>query len=296
MPDTVGYPPFDRPKPVDKDLWIVDAAPIQPLGLPLPLRMTVVRLGNGDLLLYSPTPHTPELKHALEALGPIRHLVAPNIAHWMFLRDWQRACPDAVSWGAPGLSRRAQVRAKRVRIDADLGPVAPAAWRDELDQVLVKSGPFAEIELFHRASRTLLVADLVLNVEGDGMEPLPRAFAEAAGILAPNGKAPVYLRGLLKLNGRAVGEAAQRLLALKPERVVMCHGHPHEHEATHKLRHALDWFVGPDGPRPGLSPVAASAIGAGVLIGVGLAVARRRGRSPVADRPASPHITGRRWG
>lgn len=278
MPDIVGYPPFDRAKPVDADLWIVDAAPIRPLGFPLPLRMSVIRLANGDLLLYSPTQHSPALQGELEALGPIRHLVAPNIAHWMFAHDWQRACPEAVTWGAPGLRQRAQVRAKGLRIDADLGTAAPPPWRDEIDQVLVRSGPFSEVDLFHRKSRTLLVADLVVNIEGDGLAPLPRAAAEVAGILAPDGKAPLHLRMLLKLNGRAVGRAGERLIALQPQRVVMCHGHAHERDATGRLGRALDWFVGRDGPRAGASPVAVGAIGAGLLLGVGLAVARRRGR------------------
>lgn len=275
MPDPTHH--FSgRPVPVDDGLWSVDAAPIHPLGLTLPVRMSVVRLADGGLLLYSPTQHSPALQRAVEEIGPVRHLVAPNVAHWMFVRDWQRACPDAVTWGAPGLSRRAQVRAAGLRIDADLGDTAPPPWRGEIDQVLVTSGPFAEVAMFHRASRTLLVADLVVNVEPGDVPPLTRGVMEAAGMLAPDGRAPVHLRMLLKINGRAVGEAAERLIALEPRRIVMCHGHPHEHDATDKLGGALDWFVGRSGPKPGVSPVAAGAVAAGLLIGAGLAVARGR--------------------
>lgn len=276
MPQPVAHPSIDRAVPLADGLWTVDAAPIHPLGLTLPVRMTVVRLANGDLLLYSPTQHSPALQRELEALGPVRHLVAPNVAHWMFARDWQRACPGAVTWGAPGLSRRAQVRAAGLRIDADLGDAPPPPWRGEVDQVLVASGPFSEVAMFHRASRTLLVADLVVNVEGDSVPPVSRGLMEAAGMLAPDGRAPVHLRMLLKLNGREVGEAAERLLALRPERVVMCHGHPHEHDAPRRLARALDWFVGPSGPRPGVSPVAAGAVAAGLLLGLGLAAAKAR--------------------
>ncbi|RYF73771.1 MAG: DUF4336 domain-containing protein, partial [Comamonadaceae bacterium] len=60
------------------------------MGLKLPLRMTIIRLKNGDLLLHSPTPFSPEVAKAVEGLGRVRHLVAPNIAHWTFLADWQR--------------------------------------------------------------------------------------------------------------------------------------------------------------------------------------------------------------
>ena len=278
MPTTAVHAWPDRAKPIDEGLWTVDAAPIHPLGFPLPLRMTVVRLATGDLMLYSPTQHSPALQRELETLGGIRHLVASNIAHWMFVRDWQLACPDAVTWGVPGLSRRAQVREQGLRVDAELGPVAPEAWRNELDQAMVTSGPFVEVDLFHRASGTLLVTDLVLNVDGTDLPHLPHTAAEISGILAPNGKAPLHLRLLLKLNGRAVGRAGQRLIAFAPKRVVMCHGHPHEAEATDRLREALDWFVGRDGPKTALGPIGAGAIGAGLLLGLGFAVAEQRHR------------------
>lgn len=263
--------------PVDEGLWTVEAAPIRAGGLlPLPLRMAVIRLADGALLLYSPTRFAPGLRRELEALGPIRHLVAPNVAHWMFLPDWQRACPEAVTWGAPGLRRRAQVRAAGLRIDHDLGPVAPAAWRDEVEQVLVRSGPFAEVAMFHRASRTLLVADLVLNVPGERMPPLARGFGGLAGILAPNGKAPIYLRALLKLNGRAVARATDRLVALAPRRVVMSHGQPFERDAAARLAASLSDLRGAGaGPSPA---TLAGIAGAALLIGLGLRRARRRGR------------------
>ena len=60
--------------------------------LGLPIRMTVVRLSSGDILMHSPTRFDARLKAEIEAHGPIRHLVAPNIAHWSFLAEWQRQC------------------------------------------------------------------------------------------------------------------------------------------------------------------------------------------------------------
>ena len=108
--------------------------------------------------------------------------------------------------------------------------------------------------MFHRASRTLLVADLVLNVPGERMPPLARGFGGLAGILAPNGKAPIYLRALLKLNGRAVARAADRLVVLTPRRVVMSHGQPFERDAGARLAASL---VRP--ARRGRGPVAGDA-------------------------------------
>ena len=125
-----GYPPLDVPKPAATDVWIVDS--VMP-GAPLGLRMTVVRLPDGGLLLHSPTPYSLALKAALERIGPIRHLVAPNIAHWMFLKDWKDACPEATSWAAPGLRARGQVRRSGVQLDFDIGETPPEAWGGFLD-------------------------------------------------------------------------------------------------------------------------------------------------------------------
>lgn len=149
------YPPVDRPKRITDDIWVVDSGPIVALGLAIPVRMTIIRLRNGDLLLHSPTRYSPELARVIEELGTIRHLVAPNVAHWTFVAEWQRAFPQAVMWAAPGLGNRAQVRASGLRIDRELGDDAPAEWAAELQQglflvppVLTKSGfSIVQVEL-----------------------------------------------------------------------------------------------------------------------------------------------------
>ena len=74
----------------------------------------------------------------------------------------------ALVWAAPGLTDRNQVRAAGLRIDHELGDDAPPAWAGEIDQVLVRAGPFAEVEFFHRPSRTLVQVGLIVEdvVEG----------------------------------------------------------------------------------------------------------------------------------
>jgi hypothetical protein len=47
----------------------VDTAPVRFLGLRLSATMTVLRLGDGSLLLYSPVVMTPERRAAVEASG-----------------------------------------------------------------------------------------------------------------------------------------------------------------------------------------------------------------------------------
>jgi hypothetical protein len=211
--------------------------------MPLPVRMTVFRLANGDLLLHSPVRYGDDLRYAIETLGPIRHFVAPSVGHWMFLRDWQRACPEAKTWAVPGLKDRSQVRAAGIRIDAELSEHAPEPWAGQFDQVLVEAPVFKEIDFFHRPSRTLVLTDLVLNVEPHDLPPLSRIMARVLGIVAPNGKAPAYVRGLLKLNRAQTSQAAARLVAFNPDRVIFAHGHWFEANGATQLRRSLSWLL-----------------------------------------------------
>lgn len=240
----VGYPPLDTPKPVTDDVFVVDSAMSGLMGRVLPVRMTVIRLPDGGLLLHSPTRFSLGLKGALEKLGPIRHLVAPNLAHWMFLQAWQGACPEATTWAAPGLRERSQVRKSHIRLDHDLSDVPPAEWGDAVGVATLSGGfGFHEVALFHRPSRTLVLTDLVLNLEPPKVPAALRPLARLFGITAPDGMPPPYLRAVINIRRQQAAECASRLLDLRPERVIFAHGRWFEQNGTAALRRSLRWLL-----------------------------------------------------
>jgi hypothetical protein len=242
--DRSTYPPLDVLKGVAEGIWIVDSGPMRVLGLPLPVRMTVIRLGNGDILLHSPTRFTDPLRAEIERIGPIRHLVAPNIAHWSFLQEWQRSCPQAITYGAPGLRQRPAVRKSGVRLDQDLTGSGPSPWGADIEQEHVPFGKgFGEIALFHRPSRTLVLTDLVVNLEAEKLPVLVRPLARLLGVLAPDGRAPAYLRLIVRRNRREAAPAMSRLLAKNPERVIFAHGRWFDRDASAALRRSVRWLV-----------------------------------------------------
>ena len=243
--ERVSYPPLDTPKPVAEDVFIVDSLLPGTVGKVLAARMTAIRLHDGDLLLHSPTRFNSALKRDLDRLGRIRHLVAPNIAHWTFLKAWQEACPDATTWAAPGLRERAQVRKSGVRLDHDLGDTAPHEWGGGIELVMLPGGMgFREAALFHQPTRTLVLTDLVLNLEAPKVPAALRPLARLFGMVAPDGMPPPYLRTLIKLRRQAAAQAASRLLELRPERVIFAHGRWFEEDGTAALRRSLRWLVG----------------------------------------------------
>jgi hypothetical protein len=237
------YPPLDVLKPVSDGLWVVDSGPLRVFGLALPIRMTVVRLPSGDLWLHSPTRMTEELREQLEREGRIRHLVAPDVAHWSFLGDWQRRCPDALTWAAPGLQDRKQVQKAGLRMDRVLADTPPPEWAGEVEQVVVRGIGFSEVDFFHRSSRTLIMTDLVQNLETEGLPAFTRFMARVNGVAAPHGRAPIYLRLVVRAKRRDAARAAARLVDWRPERVIFSHGRWFEQNGTAELRRSLDWLL-----------------------------------------------------
>jgi hypothetical protein len=240
-PEPVVYQPADTPKMLAEDVWVVDSGPLHGV---LPLRMTVVRLPDGGLLLHSPTPSTAAVRSAIDRLGPVRALVAPSPAHWMYVVEWQRTYPAAKTWAAPGLGRRKQVRDAGMRIDGELGSAAPAEWGGVLEPIPVPGGMgFVEFALYHQPSRTLVLTDLVLNLELR-REPLAmRGLIRLLGAAAPAGRAPAHVRALFRAGGPEARRAAARLVALQPARVVMAHGSIFEGDAPDALRRSLSWLL-----------------------------------------------------
>ncbi|MCZ0960920.1 DUF4336 domain-containing protein [Paracoccus benzoatiresistens] len=242
----VTYPPLDVLKPVAENVWVVDSGPMKAMGMiPIPVRTTVIRLPGHGVMVHSPSRLTPDLRRQIEEISPIRHLVAPNIAHWTFLKDWQQALPEATTWAAPGLRKRAQVRASGLRLDHDLGNPPPESWPPELEQIAVHGGAgFCEVALHHRPSRTLILADLVQNLERQKLPALLRPLAAAAGVLAPEGRAPAYLRAVVKLGGKDAREAGRRLVGTRPDRVIFAHGRWFDRDGASSLERSLKWLTG----------------------------------------------------
>jgi hypothetical protein len=244
MQDNLVYPPLDTLKPVAQGLWIVDSGPHHAMGLAVPVRMTVIRLKTGETWLHSPTRYDERLRREIERVGPIRHLVAPNIAHWTFVKDWQEKCPGAVTWAAPGLRQRSQVKSSGVVFQHDLGPSSPSDWTDDIEQQVVPGGfGVNEVAFLHRATRTLVLTDLIENFEAEKLPALMRPLVRLAGAMAPDGKAPAHLRFAINRKRQAAAEAARRLLDWQPERVIFAHGRWFETDGAAQLRRSFRWLL-----------------------------------------------------
>jgi Domain of unknown function (DUF4336) len=222
-------------KQVAENLWL-EERPLKFYGMPFGTRMTIAKLKDGSLFVHSPVSLTTELRLEIGALGDVKHIVSPNKLHHLYMGEWQTAFPDAKIYASPGLSKKR----RDLNFAAQLGDTPETDWAEEIDQLIFK-GSFVmqEVVFFHRPSRTLLLADLMEHFCEDQpffMRLLMRVFGMYNRAVMPTDWRMTFWR---KKKARA---SLARILAWKPERIILAHGRLIDSEAETALRRSFDWL------------------------------------------------------
>ncbi|MEZ5937638.1 MAG: DUF4336 domain-containing protein [Hyphomonadaceae bacterium] len=240
------YAPINKLKPVCDDVWIVDG-PVIRFGLPWPrfpftTRMTIIRLSDGGLFVHSPTEMTEDLRAAVDALGPVRVLLGPNRIHFWWLPEWRAAYPDAQVWIAPKIREHAK---GRIDFPAEITAGETGyPWDADLKTLPIVGDFMTEVEIFHPASRTLVLTDFIENFELKRVKsPLLRWLIKLDGLAAPNGRMPRDMRLTFLRQRKSLSEAVRKMIAWDPERVIIAHGKWFERDGAQELRRAFAWLL-----------------------------------------------------
>jgi hypothetical protein len=239
MPAATGYEPLYTLKPVAPDVWIADGGWIRFYGLPFPTRMTVIRLANGELWVHSPIALANGLGDTVAALGPVRHLVAPNWIHYAWIPDWQARFADAVAWGSPGVVDRARSRCTRLHLDHELTRCASPPWEGQIDQRLAESRLHKEVIFFRRPSRTLLLTDLIENFEKENMPWWMFPLMKLGRVCAPDGRMPRDITVSFARDPEHLRDLVKTMIGWEPDRVIIAHGRWFDREGTAEIRRAF---------------------------------------------------------
>ncbi len=219
-------------------LYVAAGPTVSFFGFPYPTRMALARLGDGGTWAWSPIALTPDLARAVDAIGPLRAIVSPNKIHHLFLQDWVRHWPDARLHAPPGLARRR----RDVRFDAELGDAPDPVWAGDVDQTIFRGSlAMDEVVFFHRPSRTAIVGDLVQRHDPAQMKGLKGMVMRLDGLVGEHGSTPREWRATFVRRAPA-RRARARVLAWKPERLLIAHGACAQTNATQILERALAWI------------------------------------------------------
>lgn len=220
---------------LDTDLWTA-AAPFRVAGLHIGTRTSVARLPDGGLWVHSPLRWEPAWRDALEPLGPVRFLVAPNLVHHLFLREWSEAFPEARLFGAVGLPDKR----RDLRFHGVLADHPDPAWQEVLDQALLYGVPRTnEVAFLHRPSGTLILTDLAFHIVG----PVPWSTRLYLRIGRCHGRlaCTAIMRAAIR-DRNALRASLERVLAWDFDRISVCHGEVVERDAKRALSDAFAWL------------------------------------------------------
>jgi hypothetical protein len=226
-------------KQLGHDIWIADGPDAVIAGFHYPTRMAVIRLSGGHLFIWSPIRLTDVLRAEVDALGQVRHIVAPNSLHHLSLPEWKRAYPGAKIHAPPGLRRKR----KDIVFDADLGGAPGLDWANEIDQVVMQGNLITtEVVFFHVKSGTVLFTDLIQRFSASSFSGWRAVVAKLDLMVGPEPSVPRKFR-VAFTNRRAARESLERILAWPAEKVLMAHGTPVEKDARAFLRRAFAWLA-----------------------------------------------------
>jgi hypothetical protein len=210
--------------------------PLRALGIAFGTRTTIVSLRGGGLWIHSPGPFDREQAAAIDALGPVRFLAAPNRMHHLFAGEAAQRWPAARLCLAPGLaSKRPDLPPADV-----LGDVPPPGWPDEIELAHVRGAPqLDEVVFLHRPSRSLLLTDLCFNFGPP--RGLWEALLQRANRMRGFGPSRLMRHALIR-DRAAFRESVARISAWDFERIVLAHGDLLLRDAARSWREAWAWL------------------------------------------------------
>lgn len=220
-------------------VWICEGPRVRMMTIPFTTRMTIVELEPGSLWVHSPIDPTAEIQEAVNALGDVKAIIAPNRIHSLGVEPWKRLYPLAEVWVSP----RFQERHPDIPIDHVIGQEPPLAWKGEIDILPFQGSSFLdEVVFFHGRSGTLIITDLIQRHDPFEETRFWRLVKGAVGVL---GSAGGTARDLLStFNDRvSARESAEALLQWDFDRVVISHGMCITKDAHRVVEDAFQWAL-----------------------------------------------------
>ncbi|CAH0533585.1 hypothetical protein VST7929_01455 [Vibrio stylophorae] len=220
-------------------VWVFNGKPVTFMTLPFTTRMTIVKLSDTTLWVHSPIKLTAELKAQVNAIGKVQYLIAPNHLHHLFLKEWQATYPEAKTYGTQ------EVIKKRADLSftASLTSDKTYPWSEEIDSLLFTGSPLMqESVFFHRASKSLILTDLIENFPPSDFTRIQRMFAKVTGILAPNGQTPIDWRMSFLFHKKEARKHYLQMASWQPQRIILAHGEIIHRDAVAFLERSFRWL------------------------------------------------------
>ncbi len=225
---------------IAENIWTADGGIVTFFSFPFSTRMTVVHLAEDRLWIHSPVQGDQALFSEVASLGQVCYLISPNKLHHLFLADWAEKFPTARCYAAPGIIKKRP----DINFYKELGMDAEKEWAEEIDQTIFRGSPvLKEVVFFHKSSKTLILTDLIENIDPRSLNPRQRLAAKMAGILSPNGRTPIDWRLTMMFGKKEARDSFAIIDRWQPENVVLSHGECRLGGGQQFVRESFSWLV-----------------------------------------------------
>jgi hypothetical protein len=214
--------------------------PLRAFAIDFQRYVTLLRLSDGRLVIHSTAPFTPQDAAAIRHFGKPSWLVEATLMHDTFALEARGAFPEL-----PYLVPSDLARINGVPILA-LDP-PPADWANEIEVLRIEGlRKINEHAFLHRASRTLVLADLMFHFPA-GAGRWPRFFAKRIMRLPRLGGISAFFRLMIR-DPEAFASSMKTILEWDFGQIVVGHGEPIQDNAKSMFAQALrDRGLAPDG-------------------------------------------------
>jgi hypothetical protein len=234
----------DMLQPFGEEIWTAAGPTVSVAGFAYPTRMIVIRLSDGTLFVWSPICLSDALRADVDRLGLVRHIVAPNTLHHLYVGEWQTAYPEAKTYAVPAL------RKKRPDLtwDRDLSDAAPLEWSADVDHLVMTGNRITtEVVFFHRQSRTAIFTDLIQHFEPGWFKGWRAIVAKLDFLTASRPTVPRKFRMSFR-DRTSTRQSVSRILSWPTAAVLTAHGAPIKHDGRAAIAHAFEWLIPNDTP------------------------------------------------
>jgi hypothetical protein len=155
--------------------------------------------------------------------------------HVWRLKLWHEKFPQAKLWTCGNIPKGlAHLPFAGILNDSD-------TWPDDFEQILFKGNRFlTEIFFYHKASKTVLMGDLIQNNKRIPGKPFTYLVFKLLGVAYPKGGVALDLK--LSTNKAIAKESIDKILSWDFDKLILAHGSCIESNAKEYMSKAFSWL------------------------------------------------------
>ncbi|RYN74415.1 hypothetical protein AA0120_g12368 [Alternaria tenuissima] len=212
-------------------------------------RATAIRLHDNRILLLNPIQLEDAVRDKLDRLGGV-HLIASDLGHHMYVKDYVDAWPEARTIGVPGLdSKRKDVNWNYIYKDWRTSPEDQFDFAQDFETVLFEGFITYCVAWYHKPTKTLIQSDLMMNLpcteqyhpSSSDQGPLSREFAKRAHPRSIWAKRLVYY--IATVDYTLMRRDAKKVAEWRMDRIIPCHGDVLESGGIEAWSSVYEWFL-----------------------------------------------------